>query len=177
MMNKTGKWLIAAALTLLPMAGRAQGKLIWVHSEDLAWRKENRQMALFDQEKARLLMPQGAAFGVECIPSFSTEWTLTYDSVAQALIYRVAEKSLWHATYKALHKLKKIDKKRSRWKLRKRPKDYEAPAVKTASLPVSNDQAWMLRAVWTSAFHDAEDREVNILDGTKWEFFIDGRRA
>ena len=176
-MNRTGKWLIAATLTLQSMAaGWAQGKLIWVHSKDEAWRKENPQTVLYDQEKTRLLMPQGAAFGVECIPSFSTEWTLTYDSVAHALVYLEVEKSLWHATYRALHKLKKY-KIYSKWVLRKRPKDYVAPAVKTASLPVSADQAWMLRAVWTSAFHDAEDREVFILDGTKWEFFIDGRRA
>ncbi len=89
MMNRTGKWLIAATLTLLPMAGLAQGKLIWVHSEDEEWRKENPQFVLYDQEKSRLLMPQGAAFGVECIPSFSTEWTLTYDSVACALVLEV----------------------------------------------------------------------------------------
>ena len=176
-MNRTGKWLIAAVLTLLPMAGWAQGKLIWVHSEDETWRKENPQTVLYDQEKTRLLMPQGAAFGVECIPSFSTEWTLTYDSVAHTLVYREVGKSLWHATYRAWHKLKHIDKTHSKWEMRKRPKDYVAPSVKTASLPVSNDQAWMLRAIWASAFHDAEDREVLILDGTKWEFFIDGRRA
>ena len=176
-MNRIRKWLIAATLILLPMAGRAQGKLIWVHSEDEAWRKKNPQTVLYDQEKTRLLMPQGAAFGVECLPSFSTEWTLTYDSVAHALIYREVGKSLWHATYVAWHKLKHIDKKHSKWELRKRPKDYEAPAVKTASLPVSADQASMLRAVWTSAFHDAEDREVFMLDGTEWKFFIDGRRA
>ncbi|MBQ8097725.1 MAG: hypothetical protein IJ243_11730 [Prevotella sp.] len=145
MMKRTGKWLIAATLTLLPMAGLAQGKLIWVHSEDEEWRKENPQFVLYDQEKSRLLMPQGAAFGVECVPSFSTEWTLTYDSVACALVYREVEKSLWHATYRALHKLKKIDKKHSKWELRRRPKDYEAPGVKTASLPVSNNQAWMRR--------------------------------
>ena len=103
-MNRTGKWLIAATLTLLSMAaGWAQGKLIWVHSEDEAWRKENPQTVLYDQEKTRLLMPQGAAFGVECIPSFSTEWTLTYDSVARALVYREVGKSLWHATYRAWH--------------------------------------------------------------------------
>ena len=73
MMNRTRKRLIAAMLTVLPMAGLAQGKLIWVHSEDETWRKENPQTVLYDQEKTRLLMPQGAAFGVECVPSFSTE--------------------------------------------------------------------------------------------------------
>ena len=136
---------MAATLTVLPMAGWAQGKLIWVHSEDESWRKETPQTVLYDQEKSRLLMPQGAAFGVECIPSFSTEWTLTYDSVAHALVYREVEKSLWHATYRALHKLRNIDKTHSKWELRKRPKDYVAPAVKTASLPVSHRPSTMPR--------------------------------
>lgn len=30
MMKRIGKWVIATTLILLPMAGRAQGKLIWV---------------------------------------------------------------------------------------------------------------------------------------------------
>ena len=55
--------------------------------------------------------------------------------------------------------------------------NYEAPGVKTYSLPVSSDQVQMLRAIWTMAVGTAEDREVFILDGTKWEYFIDGQRA
>lgn len=81
-----------------------------------------------------------------------------------------------------MHKRKtKIDKASNRQiitsKLRKKPKNYQAPEVNTFSLAISDDQAAMLRAIWKNAVYNAEDREVNILDGTKWEYFIDGRRA
>ena len=114
-----------------------------------------------------LLMPQGAAFGVECIPSFSPEWTLTYDSVARSLIYREAQTSIWHTTFQATHKKKKIGEKRYKWVPRKRPKDYVAPEVKTFTMAVSDDQVGILRAVWKTAIYGAEDREVFIIDGVK----------
>jgi hypothetical protein len=44
-------------------------------------------------------------------------------------------------------------------------------------MAVSDDQTAMLRALWKTAVYGAEDREVFILDGVKWEYFIDGRRA
>jgi len=178
-MDKTKKLLLAAVSIFLPLVCTAQYKLIRIDSESDAWRSSQR--VFFDNEMSRLLMPQGSAFGVKCIPSFSPEWTLTYDSVAHVLVYNKAQKSIWHSTYDAMHKKKtKIDKARNRLitsKLRKKPKNYQAPEVNTCSLAVSDDQAAMLRAIWKNAVYDAEDREVSILDGTKWEYFIDGRRA
>lgn len=165
--------ITAAMLALVTHAGQAQHKLIRVNSESVAG---NRQ-TMFDKEKTRLLMPQGAAFGVECVPSFSPEWMLTYDSVTQALVYKIAEKSIWHATYRSMNKLKKISKGHSKWVPRKRPKNYEAPDVKTYSLSVTPEQTQKLRAIWRTAVGAAEDRKVFLLDGTKWEYFIDGRRA
>ena len=164
--------LLAAALTTT-----AQDKLIRVADKPTSWRKEKPKKTLFDSEMARLLIPQGATFGVECIPSFSPEWTLTYDSVARSLVYREAQTSIWHTTFQATHKEKKIGEKRYKWVPRKHPKDYVAPNVKTFTLPVSDDQTAILRDVWKTAVYGAEDREVFILDGVKWEFFIDGRRA
>ena len=35
----------------------------------------------------------------------------------------------------------------------------------------------MLRAIWAHAVSNAEEREVHTLDGTKWEYFINGKRA
>lgn len=163
---------LIAALTVT-----AQDKLIRVANKSTSWRKDKPKATLFGSEMARLLMPQGAAFGVECIPSFSPEWMLTYDSVARSLVYREAQTSIWHTTFQATHKKKKIGEKRSKWVTRKRPKDYVAPDVKTFTLPVSDDQTAMLRTVWETAVYGAEDREVFILDGVKWEYFIDGRRA
>ena len=164
-------------LTLATLTATSQDKLIRVAEKSTSWRKEKPKTTLVDREMARLLMPQGAAFGVECIPSFSPEWTLTYDSVARSLVYREAQTSIWHTTYQAMHKKKKVGEKRYKWVPRKRPKGYVAPDVKTFTMAVSDDQTAMLRTVWKTAVYGAEDREVFILDGVKWEYFIDGRRA
>ena len=175
--NIMKKIILSFILALATITVIAQEKLIRVADKSTTWRKEKPKTTLFDSEIARLLMPQGAAFGVECIPSFSPEWTLTYDSVARSLVYREAQTSIWHTTYQAMHKKKKVGEKRYKWIHRKRPKDYVAPDVKTFTLPISDDQAGMLRTVWKTAVYGAEDREVFIIDGVKWEYFIDGRRA
>ena len=169
--------IITALFAFVALTMAAQDRLIRVDSESMILGKTNSQSAMFESEKARLLMPQGAAFGVECIPSFSPEWTLTYDSVAHALVYKIAEKSVWYTTYRSMHKLKKVRKNHSKWVPRKRPKDYVAPEAKTYSLSVTPEQVQKLRAIWRTAVGTAEDREVFILDGTKWEYFIDGKRA
>ena len=171
------KIILSLILALATLTATAQDNLIRVADKSTSWRKEKPKTTLVDREMARLLMPQGAAFGVECIPSFSPEWTLTYDSVARSLVYREAQTSIWHTTFQATHKKKKIGEKRYKWVPRKRPKGYVVPDVKTFTLPVSDDQRTMLRAVWKTAVYGAEDREVFILDGVKWEYFIDGRRA
>lgn len=171
------KIILSLILALATITVIAQDKLIRVADMPTSWKKGKPKTTLFDSEMARLLMPQKAAFGVECIPSFSPEWTLTYDSVARSLVYKEAQTSIWHTTFQATHKKKKIGEKRYKWFSRKRPKGYVAPDVKTFTLPVSDDQRAMLWAVWKTAVYGAEDREVFILDGVKWEYFIDGRRA
>ena len=171
------KIILSLILALATITIIAQDKLIRVADKSTTWRKEKPKTTLFDSEIARLLMPQGAAFGVECIPSFSPEWTLTYDSVAHSLVYREVQTSIWHTTFQATHKIKKIGEKRYKWVSRKRPKGYVAPEVKTFTMAVSDDQMAMLRAVWKTAVYGAEYREVFIIDGVKWEYFIDGRRA
>ena len=171
------KIILSLILALATITVIAQEKLIRVADKSTTWRKEKPKTTLFDSEIARLLMPQGAVFGVECIPSFSPEWTLTYDSVAHSLVYREAQTSIWHTTFQATHKIKKIGEKRYKWVPRKRPKDYVAPEVKTFTMAVSDDQRAILRTVWKTAIYGAEDREVFIIDGVKWEYFIDGRRA
>ena len=65
------KKLFFTMLALVALTGQAQDRLIRVDSESKDLRKASSQRKMFDREKARLLMPQGAAFGVECIPSFS----------------------------------------------------------------------------------------------------------
>lgn len=179
-MNK--KVIIAALLTLISLTMTAQEHLIRIDSEDIAWRKKSRLLSFFDEEKARLLIPSNAVFGVECIPSFSPEWSLTYDSVAHALIYNEAQKSIWHSTYDAMHKKKtKTDRKSGRTvtrrKLRKHPKGYVAPDVTTCTLAISAEQAQMLKAIWTNAIGTSILREDNMLDGITWAYFMGEQRA
>ena len=171
------KSILTIILVLAALTATAQNRLIKITDESEAWRKTNRQAAFYDSEKARLLMPTGAAFGVESIPSFSQEWTLAYDSISHTLVYKEAETSIWHTTYQAMHKQKKVGEKRYKWVPRKRPKDYEAPDVKTFAMAVTNDQTVMLSAIWTSAISTAEDREDGMLDGVRWTYFINDQRA
>lgn len=174
------KSFFTVLLAIVSLTMTAQENLIRIENEDIAWQKDNPQYLFFNKEKARLLMPQAAAFGVECIPSFSPEWSLTYDSVAHTLVYIEAQKSIWYSTYDAMYKKKTITKngrKIIKGKLRKHPKDYEAPDVKTFSLTISIEQAQMLKAIWSEAIGTSEPRVDGMLDGTTWIYFIGEQRA
>ena len=174
-MNK--KVVATVLFTLVTQTMAAQGRLIRIDSEDETWWKNSRQMTFARNELARLLMPKDVEFGVVCQPSFSPEWALSYDSTAHTLVCRKVDKSIWHTTYKALHKLKKVDKKHSKWVPRKHPKDYVAPNVQAYSLAITDEQVQMLKAIWTNAVGNAEKKMDATLDGTSWEYFIDGQRA
>lgn len=167
-------------LAIVSLTMTAQKKLIHIDSEDIAWQKENPQYMFFNNEKARLLMPHNVAFGVECIPSFSSEWSLTYDSVAHTLIYNEAQKSIWYSTYNAMYKKRtktKNGRKTAIRVLRKQPKDYVAPDVKSYTLAIDAKQAQMLKAIWSNAIGTSEPREDGMLDGITWIYFIGKQQA
>ena len=135
---------------------------------------------VFNKEMERLLMPQDDEFGVECIPSFSPEWSLTYDSVAHALIYNEAQKSIWYSTYDAMYKKKtktKNGRRIAKRKFQNHLKDYLAPDVKTYSLTINVEQAQMLKAICSDAIGTSEPREDGMLDGTTWIYVIGEQRA
>ena len=69
MMKKIILSIILALIAAL--TATSQDKLIRVAEKSTSWRKDKPKATLFGSEMARLLMPQGAAFGVECIPSFA----------------------------------------------------------------------------------------------------------
>ena len=174
------KLILTIAFLSFTIVCSAQDKLILVDSESIAWRKKDRQVSMADQERVRLLIPQNAEFGVECIPSFSPEWSLTYDSLAHVLVYKKALKSIWYSTYNAMYKKKSKTKngiKIAKRVLRRKPKGYVAPEVNTYTLAITPEQLQMLKAIWESAVGTAEDGTDNTLDGTKWEYFIEGKRA
>lgn len=176
------KVILSVLLAFVSLTLTAQEKLIRIDSEDVAWQKKDPQFSFFNKEKARLLMPQYAAFGVECIPSFSPEWSLAYDSVAHTLVYNEAQKSIWYSTYDAMHKENTKTEKTSTWEivtyqLRKKPKNYHAPDVKTYTLSISSEQVQMLKAIWSNAIGSSEPNEILMMDGTTWVYFIGEQRA
>ena len=172
--------LLAAALTL-----HAQDKLFLPDSLHVAVRKSAPDLYFHDQEMLRLLMPKDAEFGVECVPSFECEWTLTYSPSAHALIYKVSQENIWYKKYHFDHWDDYTHKPGE-----KRPKRYISPEVNTYQLALADSQAELLRTIWRNAIGQAIDKnaknltdedkqQLNIvhLDGTKWNFFLDTRRA
>ena len=174
------KTILTALLIVIALTMTAQEKLIRIDSKDIEWQKDNPQYLFFNKEKARLLMPQGASFGVECIPSFSPEWSLTYDSVAHTLVYNEAQKSIWHSTYDAMYKKKTKTmngRKITEYVLRKHPKDYVSPDVKSFTIAIDAGQAQMLKTIWSNSIGMAEPRVDGMLDGITWIYFIGEQRA
>ncbi len=169
--------LLVAATTLY-----AQEKLVLIDSASIAVRKRSSELSFHDQEMQRLLMPKDAEFGVECVPSFEPEWMLTYSPSAHALIYKVSQENIWYKKYHFDHWDDYTHKPGE-----KRPKRYISPEVNTYQLALADDQAEHLRTIWRNAIGQAIDentvtvdnqkQRIVHLDGTKWNFFLDTRRA
>ena len=172
--------LLAAALTL-----HAQDKLFLPDSLHVAVRKSAPDLYFHDQEMQRLLMPKDAEFGVENVPSFECEWTLTYSPSAHALIYKVSQENIWYKKYHFDHWDDYTHKPGE-----KRPKRYKSPKVNTYKLALADDQAELLRAIWRSAIGQAVDEDTTKVmtvgnwqlrivhtDGTTWNFFLGTHRA
>ena len=169
--------------TLKFLTNYAEGKklaehlLIPVDSASESWQEKHKRGAFYDKLRTRLMMPKHVAFGMGCEPSRSNEWSLYYDSVAHALIYSKAEKNIYWATRDALYKEKKIGKDRYQRVLRKHPKSLKKLKVKSYSMPITNEQAQRLKAMWTEAIGCAETKKSFALDGTKIEFPLGALRA
>ena len=169
--------LLVAATTLY-----AQDKLVLIDSASIAVRKRSSELSFHDQEMQRLLMPKDAEFGVECVPSFEPEWMLTYSPSAHALIYKVSQENIWYKKYHFDHWDDYSHKPGE-----KRPKRYISPEVNTYQLALADSQAELLRTIWRNAIGQAIDentvtvdnqkQRIVHLDGTKWNFFLDTRRA
>lgn len=67
---------------------RAQETLIPINEETVSIEE-------YDREIERLLVPADTEFGMICRPSFEVESSLTYDSVAHALVFIEADASIW----------------------------------------------------------------------------------
>ena len=121
-----------------------------------------------------MLNPKKAEFGVLCVPSFTPEWAITFDSKAHALVLKESEENIW---YKKLHFEHWNEYTHKEGETR--PKQYKSPKVKTYELAIAADMAPMLNAIWKSAIGTAVERDRNIImmDGTRWKYFINGEQA
>ncbi|MBR5656407.1 MAG: hypothetical protein IKW98_06980 [Prevotella sp.] len=148
----TKKSILTVLLAFVSLTMVAQEKLIRIDKETLEVRNSSPRLWLYYNEMFRLLVAKNAEFGVVITPSNGTQSALSYDAQAKQLVYKQAESSIWKAT--------------------KNQDAYKAPGVKSYTLAVSAKQAKKLKAMWTDAVGNAVEKEDNMLDGIKWEFFI-----
>lgn len=172
-MKQMSLFLLALAI-FIPAVSMAQDKLTRIESRDIAIRANDSELSFHDQEMTRLLNPKKAEFGVLCVPSFTPEWAITFDSKAHALVLNESEENIW---YKKLHFEHWNEYTHKEGETR--PKQYKSPKVKTYKLTIAADMAPMLNAIWKSAIGTAVERDRNIImmDGTRWKYFINGEQA
>ena len=168
-------FLMALVVILfVPTISMAQDKLTRIESRDIAIRANDSELSFHDQEMTRMLNPKKAEFGVLCVPSFTPEWAITFDSKAHALVLRESEENIWYKKQGFDHWNEYTHKEGET-----RPKQYKSPKVKTYELAIAADMAPMLNAIWKSAIGTAVERDRNIImmDGTRWKYFINGEQA
>lgn len=172
-MKQMSLFLLALAI-FIPAVSMAQDKLTRIESRDIAIRANDSELSFHDQEMTRMLNPKKAEFGVLCVPSFTPEWAITFDSKAHALVLRESEENIWYKKQGFDHWNEYTHKEGET-----RPKQYKSPKVKTYELAIAADMAPMLNAIWKSAIGTAVERDRNIImmDGTRWKYFINGEQA
>lgn len=172
-MKQLSLFLMALAI-FIPAVSMAQDKLTRIESRDIAIQANDPELSFHDQEMARLLIPKKTEFGVLCVPSFTPEWAIIFDSKAHALVLNESEENIW---YKKLHFEHWNEYTHKEGETR--PKQYKSPKVKTYKLTIAADIAPMLNAIWKSAIGTAVERDWNIImmDGTRWKYFINGEQA
>ena len=172
------KLVLAVLLVLGANALQAQDCL-----EPIRESKEDSPLCLrfYGQETLRLLNPHHADWGVICLPSLSTESSLTYDAQSQALIYTRIDGILWsnvcdatteridERTENGFEYIREIDLDEIR--------DYHAPATKSRSLAIPNKMAKKLKRLWAVAIKGVKKNDMIVLDGCEWRFFADGKSA
>ena len=172
-MKRFNLFLMALAI-FIPAVSMAQDKLTRIESRDIAIRANDSELSFHDQEMTRMLNPKKAEFGVLCVPSFTPEWAIIFDSKAHALVLKESEENIWYKKYHFEHWGEYTHKEGET-----RPKQYKSPKVKTYELAIAADMAPMLNAIWKSAIGTAVERDRNIImmDGTRWKYFINGEQA
>lgn len=174
-MKQMNLFLMALVVILfVPTISMAQDKLTRVESRDFTRRAADAELSFHDQEMERLLIPKETELGVLCVPSFTPEWAITLDAKAHALVLKESEENIWYHKRGFDHWDEYTHKKGE-----KRPKKYKSPKVKTYQLTIAADMVPLLTAIWKSAIGTAVERDRNIImmDGTRWKYFINGEQA
>ena len=175
-MKQMSLFLLALAI-FIPAVSMAQDKLTRIESRDIARRANDSELSFHDQEMTRMLNPKKAEFGVLCVPSFTPEWAITFDSKAHALVLKESEENIWYKKYHFEHWDEYTHKEGET-----RPKQYKSPKVKTYELAIAADMAPMLNAIWKSAIgeqaesHDEKNPLVQFTNELK-EAIITGNRS
>ena len=155
---------ITLVLILFAMSVVAQDKLLRISPETLELYKEDPKLNFHDKEIARLLIPEGAQFGMVSTSSSSfPERVLSYDPKTQKLFYMGAKTQIWKAMRQAFNQ--------NDMSL------YQAPGVRTCALEINDFQARKLEAMWRHVIETSTDIPDNMLDGATWKFFIGDRQA
>jgi hypothetical protein len=141
-----------------------------------SWQEKHRRGAFYNKLRVQLLMSKHVAFGMGSEPSQSREWALYFDSVSHALVYHKADTNIWQASRKALGEYKKVDGKQ-KWVWRKHPKSCRHLKVRQYSMPITDQQARDLKAMWMDAVNCSKEKKAFLLDGTKCEFPIGKLKA
>jgi hypothetical protein len=154
--------------------GQSQDRLTKISARREEVRKKNAELSFHDQEIQRLLIPKKSRLGMLCVPSFTPEWAITYNSSTHTLTLKESEQNIWYLRYHFDH----WDEYTHNPGV-ERPKRYESPKVQTHTLRISADMTSLLTSIWGNGIGTAVEPNPNILimDGVTYEFFINGRRA
>ncbi len=144
-------------------------------------------------EVNRLLVPDGASFGMTCIPSLMQEWAISVDEATKKLIVvrpgsEGRPEVLWGYVRDAMYEM--VNKGNyTEMRKRKTIKDYRAPELFKRSVTLSDKAVGRLRRLFdkvvSTARHEESDFEYRpsdswaefslpisaCLDGTSWTVF------
>ena len=156
------------------MAAMAQDRLEPVRE---LTKEDGLHMTFYEQELWRLLNPKNAEWGVFRDIELMTEASLTYDAETHSLVFTQIDGILWSIVCDAT--TKRIGKGNSRWykDLKRVKRSYKAPDTKSISLVIPDSIAEKLKTLWTAAVSTPAENDLNILGGTTWTFFANGKKA
>ena len=178
------KRIVVLLLTLLPICMMAQPLKKWLTIGPQEWLIPvdpvvfNPDTLTYEQELFRLMVPENASFAG--IFTYLNECSIAYDSVAHQLVSSEVISSRDKQTYS-------IDLNVERALRLHDKSEYKEPIISHHTMDISDDVAARLIhlwdvAIWTAKepvpfYRDGQIVNVEISDGTDYEFVAKGKRA